>query len=165
MPPINVALCAYGLSGKIFHQPFIKHHPHFHLHGVLERTKSESLTDNPDIVIYRSLDELLADGDIDLVVVNTPNYLHYEYAHKALRAGKHVIVEKPFTATAAEANELLRLAAEQRRFISVYHNRRNDSDFLTIQSVLKSGVLATISDAELRFDRYKPAVGPKAFKE
>src|SRR3954470_220850 len=129
MTIINVGLCAYGFSGRIFHQPFIKHHPGFRLHAVLERTKADSLADNPDVIIYRSLDELLADPAIDLVVVNTPNYLHYEYAKKALKAGKHVVVEKPFTATVEEAKELLGIATEQGKFITVYHNRRYDSDF------------------------------------
>lgn len=165
MTAINVALCTYGLSGRIFHQPFIKHHQGFRLHGVLERTKSDSLADNPEATIYRSLDELLADPAVDLVVVNSPNYLHFEYAKKALEARKHVIVEKPFTSTVAEAQELLQLAEEQGRFITVYHNRRYDSDFLTVKKVIGEGSLGNIIEAEFRFDRYKPAIGPKRFKE
>jgi predicted dehydrogenase len=165
MTTINVALCAYGLSGKVFHQPFIKVHPGFHLQGVLERTKNESIADNPHGTIYRSLDDLLADASIDLVVVNTPNYTHYEYAARALQAGKHVIVEKPFTPTVNEAMSLLKLAGEQRRFITVYHNRRYDADFLTVKKVVDGCNLGDIIEAEFRFERYRDVIGPKPFKE
>src|SRR4051812_15352857 len=100
MKVINVALCAYGLSGRGFYSPFIRNHPGFKLRGVLERTRNDSVADNPEIILYRSLEALLANPEIDLVVVNTPNQLHSEYALQALEADKHVIVEKPFTATA-----------------------------------------------------------------
>jgi predicted dehydrogenase len=102
---------------------------------------------------------------VDLVVVNTPNNLHYEHASKALMAGKHVIVEKPFAPTVKEAQDLLHLAREQGKFITVYHNRRWDADFLTVKKVVEGGAPGDVIDAEFRFERYKPVIGPKRFKE
>ncbi|MEJ7770174.1 MAG: Gfo/Idh/MocA family oxidoreductase, partial [Chitinophagaceae bacterium] len=139
MQTIKTALCSFGMSGWVFHAPFINFHPGFTLHGVWERTKQLSKVQYPEVVIYRSLEELLADNDIDLVVVNTPNYTHYEFTKQALEANKHVVVEKPFTATVEEADELIRLAKLQKKLVTVYHNRRFDSDFLTVKKVVSDG--------------------------
>src|SRR5688500_12983138 len=103
MQPIVTVLCSFGMSGKVFHAPFISLHPGFKLYGVFERTKQAAADYYPVIKSFRTLDEMLADTVVELVVVNTPNYTHYEYTKKALLAGKHVVVEKPFTATLAEA--------------------------------------------------------------
>jgi scyllo-inositol 2-dehydrogenase (NADP+) len=100
-----------------------------------------------------------------LVVVNTPNATHFSYARAALQAGKHVIVEKPFTVTTAEADELIALAKTRQRQISVYQNRRYDSDFRTIQKVLSQGWLGHIIEAEFHFDRYREQLSPKLHKE
>src|ERR1051325_4595049 len=115
MQTIKTALCSFGMSGWVFHAPFIKAHPGFTLHGVWERTKQLSKEKYPEVVIYRSLEELLADEEVELVIVNTPNYTHYEYTKKALLANKNVVVEKPFTVTATEASELIELANQQNK--------------------------------------------------
>lgn len=162
---INVALLSFGMSGRVFHAPFIAIHPGFKLLGILERSKQESLEFYPDIHIYRSLDEVLNDASVELVVVNTPTNTHYDFTRQALLAGKHVIVEKAFTTTAEEARELHHIAQRQKRMLSVYQNRRWDSDFSTVREIVQKGVLGDITEAEFHFDRYKTALSPKQHKE
>ena len=113
MQPINTAICSFGMSGWVFHAPFISTHPGFNFYGVWERTKNLAQEKYPSVKTFRTLDEMLADEKIELVVVNTPNITHYEYAKKALLAGKHVVCEKPFTVEVSEAEELIALAAEK----------------------------------------------------
>lgn len=164
MQKIKTALLSYGMSGKIFQAPFLTLHEGFELVGCWERSKDVIRKDYPHVKSYRSFEELLAD-DIDLVVVNTPIDSHFSYAKKALKAGKHVLVEKAFTTSAWEAEELMKLAASKNLKLTVYQNRRWDSDFKTVQQVLKSGVLGEILEAEIRFDRYNPHLSPKQWKE
>ncbi|WP_158974072.1 Gfo/Idh/MocA family oxidoreductase [Cellulophaga sp. L1A9] len=165
MQPITTALCSFGMSGRVFHAPFIAVNPKFTLYGVLERTKNLAQEKYPHIKTFRTLEELLDDDAIELVVVNTPNITHYDFAKKVIFAGKNVIIEKPFTATVTEAEELIALAEEKNVMISVYHNRRYDSDFLSLKEVLDSGVLGTIVEAEFHYDRFKPELSEKAHKE
>ena len=110
MQQIKTGLCTFGMSGKVFHAPFLKEHPGFSLDAVVERSKEESKTKYQDAQIFRSVEEMLQKADIDLVIVNTPVQTHFEYVKMALEAGKNVIVEKPFTVTSAEAYELEELS-------------------------------------------------------
>ena len=165
MKPINTALLSFGMSGVVFHAPLIHVHPGFTLSAVWERTKDLAQKKFPGIKTFRSLEDLLSDPDIELVIVNTPNYTHYEYARKALLAGKHVIVEKPFTVTVAEGEELIVLAKEQAKLLSVYQNRRYDSDYRTLRKILEQGLLGNIAEAEFHFDRYNESLSPKLHKE
>lgn len=165
MSKITTALLSFGMSGRVFHAPFIKANDGFNLKGVWERTKSESHQYYPQLHIYRSLEEVLADKEISLVIVNTPTNTHYDFTKKVLAAGKHVVVEKAFTTTAAEAIELNRIAQQNNLFLSVFQNRRWDSDFLTVQKVIKNGKIGEIIEAEFHFDRYKPELGNKDHKE
>jgi len=165
MTPINTALCSYGMSGFVFHAPFAHVHPGFHLTTVWERSKNVAVKRYPNIKTVRTYEEILNDPSIELVVVNTPSITHYDFTKKALEAGKHVIVEKPFTAYSKEGQELIDLANSKNLKLSVYHNRRFDSDFLTVQKIVKSGKLGKIVDAELRFDRFEPGLSAKAHKE
>jgi scyllo-inositol 2-dehydrogenase (NADP+) len=164
MKKVKTALLSYGMSGKVFHAPFLTLHPGFELMGAWERSKDLIRQDYPHAKRYESIEALLAD-DIDLVVVNTPVDTHYEYAKQAIAAGKHTLVEKAFTTTAAEAKELGELAKAKGVTLTVYQNRRWDSDFLTVKQVLESGILGEIVEAEIRFDRYNPILSPKAWKE
>jgi scyllo-inositol 2-dehydrogenase (NADP+) len=164
MEKIKTALLSYGMSGRIFHAPFLELHPGFELTGSWERSKQLIQQDYPAVKSYASLEELLAD-DIDLVVVNTPVATHYQYAKQALLAGKHVLVEKAFTATAAEAEELFAIAKEKGLKLTVYQNRRWDSDFKVVEQVVNDNLLGDIVEAEFHFDRYSPHLSPKAHKE
>lgn len=162
---IKVGLMAYGMSGKIFHAPFFELHKGFKLVAVVERSKNKVVADYPNIITYKSTEELLADDCLELIVVNTPNYTHYEYAKAALNAGKNVLIEKPFSVTKAEAEELFSLAFRKGLRVLAYQNRRFDSDFLAVQKVVKSGRLGKITEAHLRFDRYRNEISEKTFKE
>ncbi len=165
MQSIKTALCSFGMSGRVFHAPFINAHPAFTLHGVYERTKELAKEKYPGVIIYRSLEELLADKEVELVIVNTPNDTHYDFAEKALLANKNVVVEKPFTASTKEAAALIELAKQKGKLVTVFHNRRFDSDFRTVQKIVNSGVLGEIVDVEIHFDRFKEALSPKSHKE
>ncbi|MEO5999003.1 MAG: Gfo/Idh/MocA family oxidoreductase [Chitinophagaceae bacterium] len=165
MQTIKTALCSFGMSGWVFHAPFIQAHPGFTLHGVWERTKQLSKEKYPEVIIYRSLEELLGDEEVELVIVNTPNYTHYEYTKKALLANKNVVVEKPFTTTSEEAAELIELAKQKGKLITVFHNRRFDSDFKTVQKIVMEGVLGEIVEVEIHFDRFKEELSAKVHKE
>lgn len=165
MKKINAALCSFGMSGMIFHAPFIQLHEGFNLYAVWERTSKKANEIYPSIKSYKKLDEMLADENIDLVVVNTPNYTHFEFAKKALLAGKHVLVEKSFTVTAKEAEELVNLAKEVGKKLAVYQNRRFDSDFKTVKKVVDENLLGEVVEAEIHYDRYNLNLSPKLHKE
>ncbi len=162
---IKVALASYGMSGRIFHAPFLDSHPGFDLSLILERSKNESRQRYPHCRIAREYTEILNDPTVDLVVVNTPNPLHFSMAKAALLAGKHVVVEKPFTTTVAEGRELISVARESKRMLSVYHNRRLQSGFKTVQKLLADQLLGRLNTCEITIDRYRPQPGPKKWKE
>ncbi len=163
--PIRTALCSFGMSGWVFHAPFIAVNPGFELHVVWERTKNLAVEKYPNVKTVRTFEEILNDASIELVVINTPNATHYDYTKKALLAGKHVIVEKPFTVTVAEGEELIQLAKQQNRLITVYQNRRFDSDYRTVKKIVDEKLLGQIVEAEIHYDRYKEEPGPKLHKE
>ncbi|WP_035558827.1 Gfo/Idh/MocA family oxidoreductase [Hymenobacter sp. IS2118] len=163
--PIRTALLAYGMSGKLFHAPFLTAHPGFDLQAVAERHEQRMAFDYPNIRSYSSVAELLADPALELVVVNTPGNTHFELARQALRAGKHVLLEKPVVTSLAELEELISLAQQQNRHLLAYQNRRWDSDFGAVRRVVASGQLGTLIEAHFRFDRYKTTLNVKKFKE
>lgn len=164
MQKIKTALLSYGMSGKVFHAPFLNFHPGFELLGSWERSKKLIHQDFPAVKSYTSIEEILQD-DVDLVIVNTPVETHYEYAKKVLLAGKHAIVEKAFTTTVAQAQELAAIAKEKGLKLAVFQNRRWDSDFKTVQKIISDKVLGEIVEAEFHFDRYNPLLSPKQHKE
>jgi predicted dehydrogenase len=164
MRKIKTALLSYGMSGKVFHAPFLTLHPGFELLGSWERTNKLIQTDYPELSSYPSLEAVL-ESDAELIVVNTPTATHFEYAKKVLQAGKHAIVEKAFTTTVAEAQELAALAKEKGLKLAVFQNRRWDSDFKTMKKVIDEGLLGELVDAEFHFDRFTPTLSPKAHKE
>jgi len=163
--PISSALLAYGMSGKVFHAPFLALHPGFSLDAALERNEPKIQHDYPAVRSYRSLDELLADPALELVVVNTPNNTHFDLAQQALLAGKHVLIEKPVATSTAQFEELWALGRQVGRHVFAYHNRRWDSDFQAVRRMVESGQLGQLIEAHFRFDRYKPVLNTKAFKE
>lgn len=162
---IKTGILSYGMSGTLFHAPFLNKHSGFRLTAVVERSKKTAGKRYPDIKSYDSVDQLIADRDLDLIVVNTPNYTHFEFALKSLKAGKHVLVEKPFCVSSAEAKELFAEAKKLNRCILPYQNRRYDSDFLAVKQVLDSGKLGAMVEAHMRYDRYRYHIGPKIAKE
>ena len=165
MQPINTAICSFGMSGWVFHAPFIATNPGFNFYGVWERSKNLAQEKYPGVKTFRTLEELLADKKVELVVVNTPSVTHYDYAKQVINAGKHLVVEKPFTATVEQAEELIELAKKKKVKLSVYQNRRYDSDYRTIKKIVEEGWLGRIVDAEFHYDRYVPELSYKVHKE
>ena len=158
MKEINAALCSYGMSGVIFHGPLLKAHPGFTITKILERSKNESEGKHPGTTIVRSYDAILEDPKVELVVVNTPDHLHHEMAVKAIRAGKHVVVEKPFALKTEHADELISLAKEMGVLLTVFQNRRWDGDFLSVKEIIQKGKLGRLVDFESHFDRYRTEI-------
>lgn len=165
MTLINTALCSFGMSGHLFHAPFIDVHSGFNLYGVLERTKNLAEEKYSNIKTFRSLDDLLSDSAVVLVIVNTPNSTHFDFTKKAIEAGKHVVVEKPFTTNSSDAKTLMELAKKHNVKLSVYQNRRWDSDFKTVKKIVNQNVLGDIIDAEFHYDRFEPGLSYKTHKE
>ena len=165
MKPIVTGLASYGMSGSLFHAPFINIVPDLKLQYIVERTKNLSKEKYPDVRIIRSFDELIAIPEIELLVVNTPDVTHYEYAKKALLAGKHVVVEKPLVFKVEEGEELIRLAAEKSLLLCVYQNRRWDGDFLTVQKIVRSGVLGQVVEFSSAYQRYRNYIQKDTWKE
>lgn len=163
--PINTGLLSYGMSGKLFHAPFLAAHTGFNLSAVAERSEKKAQLQFPDIKSYPTIEALLADPDLELVIVNTPNYTHFDFAQHALRAGKNVLLEKPFAVTVAEATGLFELADTLNLQILPYQNRRYDSDYLSAKEIIESGKLGRLVEVHIRYDRYRYHIGPKVAKE
>jgi scyllo-inositol 2-dehydrogenase (NADP+) len=162
---IEVGLIGFGVAGKAFHAPMIRAVTGLRLAAILQRTGSEVRQTYPDVHLVRNLEELLAITSIQLIVIATPPRSHFELAKQCLLAGRHVVVDKPFTTTCSEAKELIALAEENGRLLSVYHNRRWDGDFLTVRQLVSSGTLGRIVLLESRFDRYRPQPREGAWRE
>ena len=153
---LRIALLGYGIAGKVFHFPLLRHVNGLRVSHVLSSRLSGA--DLPGVRITTDANQILADPEVDLVVVATPNETHFDLAQRALCAGKHVVVDKPFTTTVREARELIAVAAKSGRLLSVFHNRRWDSDFLTVKNILRENRLGEVMHFESHFDRYRPQV-------
>jgi scyllo-inositol 2-dehydrogenase (NADP+) len=162
---IDVGLVGFGLAGRAFHAPVIRAVPGLRLAAILERRGSEAARAYPDVRIVRSLEELLAIPEIRLVVIATPNETHCAFARQCLAAGRDVIVDKPFTTTFEEAVDLVQLANETGRLLTVYQNRRYDGDFQAILELMGSGALGRIVRFETNYDRFRPQLRANAWRE
>jgi predicted dehydrogenase len=163
--PIKTAISSFGMSGLVFHGPSLKVNKKFEVLNILERTKNLSKELFPEAAIVRNFDDILNNPEIELVIVNTPDEFHYEMVTHALKAGKHVVVEKPITQKSGEASKLVELAKKMDVQLTVYQNRRWDGDFLTVQKVLKEGKLGRLVEFESHFDRYRTFITPDTWKE
>jgi scyllo-inositol 2-dehydrogenase (NADP+) len=163
--PIITAISSFGMSGLVFHGPSLKALPQFKIQKILERTKNISTSGYPEATIVRSYQEIIKDPDIELVIVNTPDFLHFEMAKQAIEAGKHVVVEKPFTKTSWDAIELINLAKKYGVVLTVYQNRRLDGGFLTLKKVVEEKLLGRIVEFEAHYDRYRNYIREGSWKE
>ncbi|HED4182478.1 oxidoreductase [Enterobacter mori] len=155
---INIALIGYGFVGKTFHAPLIQSIEGLTLAVVSSRDEEKVKRDLPDVLVVATPEEAIQHPDVDLVVIASPNATHAPLAALALNAGKHVVVDKPFTLDMQEARELIALADEKQRLLSVFHNRRWDSDFLGIKQVIEEGRLGKVKLFESHIDRFRPEV-------
>lgn len=155
---INIALIGYGFVGKTFHAPLIQSIEGLTLAVVSSRDEEKVKRDLPNVLVVATPEEAIQHPDVDLVVIASPNATHAPLAALALNAGKHVVVDKPFTLDMQEARELIALADEKQRLLSVFHNRRWDSDFLGIKQVIEEGRLGKVKLFESHIDRFRPEV-------
>ncbi len=158
MTPLNVGLIGHGYAGQTFHAPLIRATPGLALAAVASSDPARVHAMLGAEVAVTTPQELIARDDIDLVVIAAPNDQHHPLALAALHAGRHVVVDKPFALDAAQAAELVAAAAARRRVLSVFHNRRWDSDFLTLQRLLREGRVGRPVELVAHFDRYRPQV-------
>lgn len=156
--PIRVALIGYGYVGKTFHAPLIKSVPGLQLTVVSSRQPDKVQSDFPGVLVLSSPEEAVSHPDVDLVVIASPNDSHVPLSVAALQAGKHLVVDKPFTITLAEAREIVALAEKKQRLLSVFQNRRWDTEFLGAKAILASGRLGEVLHFESHIDRYRPLV-------
>src|ERR1700691_6447450 len=162
---VRVGLIGFGLAGQAFHAPVIRGVPGMELACILERRGTRAREKYPELRVARTLDELLADKEIQLCVIATPNDSHFEFAQACLLAGRDVVVDKPFAPTLKESEELVRLAAERGRLITVYQDRRWDGDFGTVKKIVESGRLGTVVEYECRYDRFRLEPKANAWRE
>lgn len=165
---LNTVIIGFGFSGETFFAPFISSNPNFNLKTIFTKdptrvAKAKSLY--PDAEIVDNTDQIMNDPDIDLVLVGTPNTSHLSLSKQALLAGKHVLVEKPFTVTTAEADELIALAKQQKKILTVHHNRRFDSGHNTVKKLIAGGKLGRLVEYEVHYDRFRRDLRPDAWRE
>lgn len=154
---LNVGIIGFGLSGRYFFAPYISENSQYHLAAIVSSQKKIINKEYPKTKVYATVNDLLHDSSIDVVVVASPNPTHFEYARLALEAGKHVILEKPFTNSTAEADQLIAITQQSGKVLAPFHNRRWDTDFLTIRTLLEYDRLGEVLEFESHFDRFRPA--------
>jgi scyllo-inositol 2-dehydrogenase (NADP+) len=162
---MKTGIAGYGAAAQFMHLPFITTNPEFQLQTILQRHGETAKEKYSDVRIVRSMGDMLADNSLELIVITTPNDSHFDYARQALEAGKHVVVDKPFTITSEDAKRLIALAEKKERVLSVFQNRRYVSDFLTIRQLLFQKRLGEIVEFEAHYDRYRPELRPNAWRE
>jgi len=162
--PLNVAVIGYGFGGRVFHASPIARTEGLKLAAIVSGRKDEIARDHPGVAAIASPDAVFGDASIDLVAISTPNAAHFDLAARALGSGKHVVVDKPFTTTSAEARELVRRAEDAGRTLTVFHNFRWYSDYITLKRLIADGTLGDIVYFESHFDRFAPQV-PDAWRE
>ncbi len=162
---IRAGVIGFGLGGKIFHAPFLRVIDGLELAAILQRHGDAATLAYPDVPIVRTVEELLAQPELSLVVITTPPSTHFELARECLEAGKHVVIDKPFVASSEQARQLIKLARERKLVLSAYQNRRWDGDFLTLQKLIADGELGRLVSLESRFERHHPRLRPKKWQE
>jgi len=165
MKDIGVAVIGFGLAGKVFHAPFVSAVPGLKLEVIVQRKGDEAAKAYPQTRILRSFEEALQDAAVQLIVIATPNETHFELAQKALEAGKHVVIDKPFAGTSAEAKKLSEMASVKGLVLAPFHNRRWDGDFITVEKLLKEKAVGRLVTFESHFDRFRPLPRENTWKE
>lgn len=156
---IKFGIVGFGLAAKVFHLPIITRLQNAAVTAVYSSKPADDIHQVlPDAEVFNSVDDFLAQADVDVVVVLTPNDLHADIASKALLANKHVIIDKPFVCNVKEGEKLIALAKQQEKLLTIYHNRRWDGDFLTVKKLIEEGRLGQLTYFESRFDKYRPRV-------
>lgn len=167
--PLKVAVVGYGLGGRVFHCPLVKSTRGLKVAGIVARSqekKSQANADLPSAEIFRTFDELLDKAkNFDIAVITTPNTEHAPQAIAAMKAGLHVVVDKPVAINSAECKQMIEVSNQSGRLLSVFQNRRWDSDFLTVKNLIESGALGNITRLESRFERWRPQPKSGSWRE
>lgn len=165
----GVAVIGFGLAGRVFHAPFVSATPGLRLRTIVQRSGNTAALAYPqqktEVRIVRSIDDVLSDTEIGLVVVATPNETHFDLTRVVLEAGKHAVVDKPFAANSTQAQELVKLANVRGKVLAPFHNRRWDGDFLTVKQLLSDQVLGRLVAIRSHFDRFRPSPRAGTWKE
>jgi predicted dehydrogenase len=156
--PIRVGLIGFGFVSKTFHVPLLKGTGGYRITAVSSSRPADVTLILPDVEVVSHPRVLATHPDIDLVVIASPNDTHAPLAELAMRAGRNVVVDKPFTTTVEEARHLAAIAREKNVLLAVFQNRRWDSEFLTVQDVIRQDLLGRIVLFESRIDRYRPDI-------
>ena len=162
---IGVGVIGFGLAGQVFHAPFVSAVPGLQLEAIVQRKGDQAGKAYPSARILRSVAEALKDAAIRMIVVATPNETHFALAKQALQAGKHVVIDKPFSATSEEALELKALAEKKGVVLAPFHNRRWDGDFRTVERLLAEEAVGRLVTYESHFDRFRPLPRENTWKE
>ena len=155
---IKAGVIGYGYSSRTFHLPLIESSEQLEFSAISTSKPEEVKLKYPSVLVYSNANELIADSNIELVVIATPNDVHFRLAKLCLENGKHVVLEKPMVTTSSEAEKLIALAARKALVLSVFQNRRWDGDYLTVEKILEEKSLGDIRYFESRFDRFRPEV-------
>ncbi|MEK6422661.1 MAG: Gfo/Idh/MocA family oxidoreductase, partial [Burkholderia gladioli] len=155
---LKVGLMGFGFAGATFHAPVIAHSGRTTVAAIATGQPEKARAAYPQAAVVADFDALLAHAGVECVVIATPNDTHFDLARRTLEAGKHVVVDKPVTLSAAEARTLARLAADRGLVFAPFHNRRWDGDFLTVRQLVASGELGRITWFESHFDRFRPQI-------
>ncbi|MEP7252735.1 MAG: oxidoreductase [Ginsengibacter sp.] len=165
---IKVGLIGFGIGGQIFHAPvltMVKGLELVKIRAAKPGQVAAAKKNYPNATIVPTSEEIFNDESIELVVITTPNTSHHSLATQALMAGKHLVVDKPFTINTKDADELIALASEKKRILSVFQSRRFDSDFYTVQKIINNGILGDVVEMESRYDRFRNFLKPNAWRE
>lgn len=163
--PIRTGVVGFGLAGRVFHTAVVQATPGLELASVVQRSGDDAGREYPEAHVARSVEEMLSDVSIQLVVIATPSYSHYELAKQCLHEQRHVVIDKPFTLTAEEAAKLITMARHRNLLVTAYQNRRWDGDFQTVQQTIASGELGRLVTYESRFDRFRPEPRREVWRE
>jgi len=163
--PINTAILSYGMSGEVFHAPLFMAHTGFNLSTVVQRKSDTSKHHYPSVNVVRTVEEAIANPEVELIIVNTTNETHFPFALQALEAGKHVVVEKPFTVNIKEADELIEFARQKGKILTAFQNRRWDGEYLTLKKVIQENLVGRIVELEAHYDRYRNYIEANTWKE
>ena len=162
---IKTGIVGYGKAAKVFHAPLINAVQSLELYSVVERSSDDAIQQYPDVEVFRSFKEILKDDLTELLIITTPNHLHFSMAQEALSAGKHVVIDKPFTVTFEEAKKLIRLADDAGLKLSVFHNRRWDGDFITLKELIRDQKVGEVVEVVSTFNRFRNQIQEDAWRE
>ncbi|WP_438347486.1 oxidoreductase [Paenibacillus sp. FA6] len=161
---IKVGLIGYGMSGRVFHAPLISATRGLELTAISSRSAQQAHQRYEGLRTEQEAEAIIEDPSLSLIVIATPNTSHAPLIEQALLAGKHVVVDKPFTITSAEAERCIEIACKQGKLLSVFHNRRWDADYATMKQVIDQNKMGRVVEYESHYNRFTPRIDPEEWR-